>query len=405
MTSSSKRIKRSEEDLGDGDDRRRALIWSKNNSVYVRINLFQHGRGECWCEDTSPSHREMAPRLDISSVHHGNRLFNTINAIWETRPKDFLGKNKVDHMLVLTAVVGIAYARSSRDSTTTMCEEIRRSVNVPIINENIASSALYIYTYLSGELRALEDGNKDILFKRVLGLDLIASASRVSVSEGRQLKRFTYTNKNHSIPVMALESNIAVQPGGTKRKVSAASNALPTEDRFSLFIPRDFEVHYGVSTHSHPYLLASHQSERKVTFAPAAAVGPATTTIAPQTSTVAALPSNASVPSTPPPPPPSLPPAPVSTTTAATTPTATTTPSVQKPIMSSHVESSTEEEELDYDDVSSEESEDEDEPQTTSPLNAPIVSAARFYANTVERSEQYTATMPPPAKLPTQKKK
>ena len=98
-------------------------------------------------------------------------------------------------MLVLTAAVGVTFFKNtSKDKN----EEIRRSVNVALIKENIASSALYIYAYLSGELRAMEDNNADITFKRILGVDLIACASRVTVGEGKRLKEDLRTTENNT---------------------------------------------------------------------------------------------------------------------------------------------------------------------------------------------------------------
>ena len=124
-----------------------------------------------------------------------------------------------------------------------MTEEIRRPVNVSVTKENIASSALYIFTSLSGTLRSLED-NVELVFKRVLRLDLIAWASKVKVSDTKRLKRFTYNDKKEHT-TMALQSNISLHTG-TKRKVANADGTFTTgeEDRSSLFIPRDFEVHH-----------------------------------------------------------------------------------------------------------------------------------------------------------------
>ena len=126
---------------------RNKFPWTSNNSMYTSINTLPHAKSDeneaCWCNDARKDHHSEAPQLDIRSVNYRNKLFKTLNQIWEDCPIKYLNKSK-DHMLTVTATVSITFKKDG------IAFSVNRSVNVVLTQENIASSTHYIYSTIWG---------------------------------------------------------------------------------------------------------------------------------------------------------------------------------------------------------------------------------------------------------------
>ena len=71
--------------------------WTSYNNMYVSVNTLPHAKsdenGACWCNDARKDHHSEAPQLDIRSVNYRNRLFKTLNQMWDDFPIKYLNRD------------------------------------------------------------------------------------------------------------------------------------------------------------------------------------------------------------------------------------------------------------------------------------------------------------------------
>ena len=236
-------------------------MWSQNNSMYMHITIFPHkveisNNEECWCDNNAADHYKHMPILDISSVNYNRRLFEAINLVWNSQPREFLVKSRSDHVLIITASVSTICIRNGKTTS------VQRSVSVLPTKNNIASCTHHIYTYLSGKLAALEEQYKNNI-KPITALHLIASFDKVAVSNDiRSIKKFCWESTKDTHPTIAYEANVIPRVSATKRKSSSSPILENISPSSYFFVPRDFEMCKGINENSHP-LLQMHNSTAK----------------------------------------------------------------------------------------------------------------------------------------------
>ena len=127
---------------GDGGSSK--LKWG-NNSIYARISCFPHTISHsqpCWCGNNN--HYIGNNILDIGSIINGNRLFNALNDIWNSRPK-----MSAESMLITNVSCEVTYTKRNRPGRIF---SYKQGLNVAITEENLAQSSLYLFNILQTKL-------------------------------------------------------------------------------------------------------------------------------------------------------------------------------------------------------------------------------------------------------------
>ena len=148
---------------------------------------------------------------------------------------------KTDTVLIVNAVCEVTYIKTTKNHTSTIYS-IRRGLNIAVSQENLAQSTSYIFNNLQTNLDLLQETNKEVRFRPILGVDIIASVSKVKLGESEFLEKFRFDSNNCN-PSLAIKS-VILPTAGSKRKALSPLNE-------SLFIiPRDYEMGYQM-THIH----------------------------------------------------------------------------------------------------------------------------------------------------------
>ena len=87
-------------------------------------------------------------------------------------------------MVIVSASVDVSYTRRNQHG---MMHSFKRGLNVAITEDNLAQSCLNIFNILQGNLNSLRETNNALMFRPILGVDIIAWVIKAKLGESKYL--------------------------------------------------------------------------------------------------------------------------------------------------------------------------------------------------------------------------